>query len=191
MTKSVSRFQTDKNKCLATKLDGQFTLVDGAVQLPQACGSAKTYWPCDEENKCFRENAYYRAAGIDEETLLSFSREDIKDFFDGPENFLMRRKIWQIIDAHRDQENSNIVASVSDASAEISTMPSYASTLKSRGNATIAQGETIIKTSSPAFMLYSDSELAHAAYAGRDEPRFDESACAKHHRKYAHILSDA
>lgn len=34
MTKSVSRFQTDKNKFLASKLDGQFTLVDGAVQYP-------------------------------------------------------------------------------------------------------------------------------------------------------------
>jgi hypothetical protein len=37
-------------------------------------------------------------AGVDFETLLSFTRDDLKDLFDGPDKFLLRRKIWNIIE---------------------------------------------------------------------------------------------
>lgn len=37
------------------------------------------------------------AANIDEEALKSFSRDDLKDLFPGPENFLKRKKLWDFI----------------------------------------------------------------------------------------------
>ena len=35
---------------------------------------------------------------VDEETLLDFERHDLKDLFDGNENFLLRRKLWKILE---------------------------------------------------------------------------------------------
>ena len=37
-------------------------------------------------------------AGVDFETLLSFTRDDVKDLFDGPGKLLLRKKIWNIIE---------------------------------------------------------------------------------------------
>lgn len=37
------------------------------------------------------------AAGVDEEVLKGLSREDLKDLFPGPQNFLRRKKIWDVI----------------------------------------------------------------------------------------------
>jgi hypothetical protein len=38
------------------------------------------------------------AAKVDEETLLKFSRDDLQDLFNGPEQFLLRRRLWTIIE---------------------------------------------------------------------------------------------
>lgn len=37
------------------------------------------------------------AANIGEDLLLLLSRDDIRDLFPGPENFLRRRAIWHVV----------------------------------------------------------------------------------------------
>ena len=37
-------------------------------------------------------------ASVDEEILLGFTGEDLKDLFPGVEKFLLRSKIWNIIE---------------------------------------------------------------------------------------------
>lgn len=37
------------------------------------------------------------AAGVDEEALKGLSRDDLKDLFPGPGNFLRRKKLWEFI----------------------------------------------------------------------------------------------
>lgn len=39
----------------------------------------------------------FKAANIDEDVLKTLSREDLKDLFPGPENFLKRKKLWDMI----------------------------------------------------------------------------------------------
>lgn len=40
------------------------------------------------------------AANIGEDLLRSLSRDDIKDLFPGPENFLRRRALWLLVNNH-------------------------------------------------------------------------------------------
>lgn len=39
----------------------------------------------------------YTAASVDEEALKGLSRDDLKDLFPGPGNFLRRKKLWEFI----------------------------------------------------------------------------------------------
>lgn len=39
----------------------------------------------------------FTAASVDEEALISLSRDDLKDLFPGPENFLRRKKLWDFV----------------------------------------------------------------------------------------------
>jgi hypothetical protein len=34
---------------------------------------------------------------VDEDSILQFSKEDLKDLFDGVENFMLRRRLWKIL----------------------------------------------------------------------------------------------
>ncbi|KAK1898229.1 G1/S-specific cyclin-E [Dissostichus eleginoides] len=47
------------------------------------------------------EGQMRRAANIGEDLLHSLSRDDIKDLFPGPANFLRRRAIWLVVNAER------------------------------------------------------------------------------------------
>ena len=35
---------------------------------------------------------------IDDDMLLQFSRDDLKDLFPGVENFVLRRRLWSILE---------------------------------------------------------------------------------------------
>ena len=37
-------------------------------------------------------------AGVDNEILLSFTRDDLKDLFHGADKFMLRRRIWNVIE---------------------------------------------------------------------------------------------
>lgn len=41
---------------------------------------------------------FLSAANVDEDTLFEFSREDLKDLFDGVEHFMLRRRVWNILE---------------------------------------------------------------------------------------------
>lgn len=41
--------------------------------------------------------ANFTASNIDEGILKTLSRDDLKDLFPGPENFLRRKKLWDVI----------------------------------------------------------------------------------------------
>lgn len=41
---------------------------------------------------------FLSAANVDEDTLFEFSRKDLKDLFDGVEHFMLRRRVWNILE---------------------------------------------------------------------------------------------
>lgn len=46
-------------------------------------------------------------ANVGEDLLFSLSRDDIKDLFPGPENFLRRRTLWLAV--HKREEVSSVI----------------------------------------------------------------------------------
>ena len=40
---------------------------------------------------------YVSAANVDEDLLHSLSRDEVNELFPGPENFLRRRAVWQLV----------------------------------------------------------------------------------------------
>ncbi|XP_026048737.1 uncharacterized protein LOC113036543 isoform X3 [Astatotilapia calliptera] len=99
-----------------------------------------------------------QAANIDEETLRSFTRDDLKDLFPGHENFFRRKKIWDFIsqkfkstdqDAntfHRSKSNP-LGFDVSQCQPQTSTPISYTADKKMK------------MPDPPEYVVYTDSEL--------------------------------
>ena len=40
----------------------------------------------------------FLAANIDDDMLIQFSRDDLKDLFPGVANFVLRRRLWSILE---------------------------------------------------------------------------------------------
>ncbi|KAM3583192.1 uncharacterized protein V6R79_014190 [Siganus canaliculatus] len=90
--------------------------------------------------------ATLRAANIGEDLLPSLSRDDIKDLFPGPENFLRRRAIWLVV--NKDEEV--------DAAPEIQPSPPIGGSNPSKEEATTSKFVTL---SNPEYIVFTDSEL--------------------------------
>ncbi|XP_078023648.1 uncharacterized protein LOC144462870 [Epinephelus lanceolatus] len=84
--------------------------------------------------------ATLRAANIGEDLLPSFSRDDIKDLFPGPENFLRRRAIWLVVN-----NDEKVRASPPTGGSDLSK--DKASTSK------------FVTLSNPEYIVFTDSEL--------------------------------
>ncbi|KAJ8260314.1 hypothetical protein GJAV_G00179550 [Gymnothorax javanicus] len=87
-----------------------------------------------------------RAANIGEDLLSSLSRDDIKDLFPGPENFLRRRAIWRVVNKDEKVESAAQVQQPS---------PTEGSGLSTE-EPNISKFVTI---SNPEYIVFTDSEL--------------------------------
>ncbi|KAJ8277586.1 hypothetical protein GJAV_G00077080 [Gymnothorax javanicus] len=87
-----------------------------------------------------------RAANIGEDLLSSLSRDDIKDLFPGPENFLRRRAIWRVVNKDERVESAAQVQQPS---------PTEGSGLSTE-EPNISKFVTI---SNPEYIVFTDSEL--------------------------------
>ncbi|TKS66016.1 hypothetical protein D9C73_000072 [Collichthys lucidus] len=90
--------------------------------------------------------ATLRAANIGEDLLPSLSRDDIKDLFPGPENFLRRRAIWLVV--NKDEKV--------DTAPEIQQSPPTGGSNLSKEEASTSKFLTM---SNPQYIVFTDSEL--------------------------------
>ncbi|KAM4585548.1 uncharacterized protein PAE49_004768 isoform 1-T1 [Odontesthes bonariensis] len=98
------------------------------------------------------------AASIDEEALKNLSRDDLKDLFPGPENFLRRKKLWDFINQKcesrtTDQDASTCSGSPPSTSAIPPSQPQTSSPISETADKTVKLPEP------PQYVLYTDSEL--------------------------------
>ncbi|KAK2836794.1 hypothetical protein Q7C36_014663 [Tachysurus vachellii] len=101
--------------------------------------------------------AVLEAAKIDEGVLKTLSRDDLKDLFPGPENFLRRKKLWDVIGPKcenlSDQDTSPVACSGSGI------IPSVSAVLPNQPQTSTPIHETSAKTTKPHYVVYADSEL--------------------------------
>ncbi|XP_073336348.1 uncharacterized protein [Pagrus major] len=90
--------------------------------------------------------ATLRAANIGEDLLHSLSRDDIKDLFPGPENFLRRRAIWLVV--NKDEKVDTV--------PEIQQSPPTGGSDLSKEEANTSKFVTM---SNPEYIVFTDSEL--------------------------------
>ncbi|CAG5893726.1 unnamed protein product, partial [Menidia menidia] len=88
-------------------------------------------------------------ANIGEDLLPLLSRDDIKDLFPGPENFLRRRAIWLVV--NKDEKV--------DAAPEILQSPPTGGSDPSKEEASTSKSVTM---SNPEYIVFTDSELEQA-----------------------------
>ncbi|CAG5850998.1 unnamed protein product, partial [Menidia menidia] len=93
--------------------------------------------------------ATLKAANIGEDLLPLLSRDDIKDLFPGPENFLRRRAIWLVV--NKDEKV--------DAAPEILQSPPTGGSDPSKEEASTSKFVTM---SNPEYIVFTDSELEQA-----------------------------
>ncbi|KAI4886931.1 hypothetical protein NFI96_030450 [Prochilodus magdalenae] len=96
----------------------------------------------------------FKAANIDEEVLKTLSREDLKDLFPGPENFLKRKKLWDMIgpkDGDPDQDRGS--GNVSATCAVLTSQPPTSTPVHE------ITAKTVKLPDPPEYVVYTDSEL--------------------------------
>ncbi|KAI4892098.1 hypothetical protein NFI96_019151, partial [Prochilodus magdalenae] len=95
-----------------------------------------------------------KAANIDEEVLKTLSQEDLKDLFPGPENFLKRKKLWDMIgpkDGDPDQDRGS--GNVSATCAVLTSQPQTSTPVHE------ITAKTVKLPDPPEYVVYTDSEL--------------------------------
>ncbi|KAM3607385.1 uncharacterized protein V6R79_006749 [Siganus canaliculatus] len=90
--------------------------------------------------------------------LSTLSREDLRDLFPGPENFLRRKAVWNLChdvsEEQSVQENSNL----GNSSINDSPMPQTSTPLKAKP-LKYSTPEKVVKLSFPEYVLHTDTEL--------------------------------
>ncbi|CAL8406248.1 unnamed protein product [Arctogadus glacialis] len=100
-----------------------------------------------------------RAANISEEMVSTLSREDLRDLFPGPENFLRRKAVWRICHGVSEEETGR-EDSKSTCSTSINGSPlPQTSTPVKRCPAKHTTPEKVVKLSFPEYVLHTDTEL--------------------------------
>ncbi|XP_041964251.1 uncharacterized protein LOC121721413 isoform X2 [Alosa sapidissima] len=87
------------------------------------------------------------AASVDEEALKGLSRDDLRDLFPGPENFLKRKKLWNFI-----SENCE---NTTDQDANSCAMPPC----QPQTSTPISSEKKMKMPDPPEYVVYTDSEL--------------------------------
>lgn len=65
-------------------------------------------------------NVNFKATNIDKGVLKTLSRDDLKDLFPGPENFLKRKKLWDVIGL---KVNVHIQSKIANVIDKIKSVP--------------------------------------------------------------------
>ncbi|KAL7406521.1 hypothetical protein ABVT39_021316 [Epinephelus coioides] len=88
--------------------------------------------------------ATLKEANIGEDLLPTLSRDDIKDLFPGPENFLRRRALWLVVNRDEKEETPPSTTGGSDLSKEEPNISKF------------------VTMSNPEYIVFIDSELEQA-----------------------------
>ncbi|KAI4889729.1 hypothetical protein NFI96_033080 [Prochilodus magdalenae] len=118
--------------------------------LMESCADGET--PSSQANT--RVTDIFKPANIDEEVLKTLSREDFKDLFPGPENFLKRKKLWDMIgpkDGDPDQDRGS--GNVSATCAVLTSQPQTSTPVHE------ITAKTVKLPDPPEYVVYTDSEL--------------------------------
>ncbi|XP_029951060.1 uncharacterized protein LOC115391096 [Salarias fasciatus] len=117
------------------------------------------------------------AANIDEALLHTLSRDDLKDLFPGPENFLRRKQLWGLV--NQEDENSTSPDKADPGETGIVSPPRGAPPISPQASTPLVKRnpqKTLQLPSPPEYVLYTDSELELArkhyfemARIGREE----------------------
>ncbi|KAK1882852.1 putative 1-phosphatidylinositol 3-phosphate 5-kinase [Dissostichus eleginoides] len=86
-----------------------------------------------------------KAANIGEDLLHSLSRDDIKDLFPGPANFLRRRAIWLVVNAGKVETTAEILHPSPPRGSDLSNEEPNTS--------------MFVTMSNPTYIVFTDSEL--------------------------------
>ncbi|KAK1891622.1 Kynurenine/alpha-aminoadipate aminotransferase mitochondrial [Dissostichus eleginoides] len=86
-----------------------------------------------------------KAANIGEDLLHSLSRDDIKDLFPGPANFLRRRAIWLVVNAVKVETTAEILHPSPPRDSDLSNEEPNTS--------------MFVTMSNPTYIVFTDSEL--------------------------------
>ncbi|XP_069376260.1 uncharacterized protein [Paralichthys olivaceus] len=97
------------------------------------------------------------AAGVDEEALKGLSRDDLKDLFPGPGNFLRRKKLWEFINQNCENTTDQDASTCSGSGI----MPSTSSMppCQPQASTPISAEKTMKMPDPPEYVVYTDSEL--------------------------------
>ncbi|XP_072572664.1 uncharacterized protein [Paramormyrops kingsleyae] len=106
------------------------------------------------------------AANIDNVLLHTLSRDDLRDLFPGPENFLRRRQLWTFF--HKEDENPSLTDKAGPEETGTVFSPQGTPPSPQRFTPLIkkTQEKTLQLPSPPEYVIYTDSELelAHKHY---------------------------
>ncbi|XP_036390587.1 uncharacterized protein LOC118781697 [Megalops cyprinoides] len=104
------------------------------------------------------------AANISDLMLGTLSRDDLRDLFPVPENFIRRKTIWLTIhpeeSGREDSKPKDPTADSSTSTTNEQSLP-LTSTPVRRGPERNTTPEKVVKLSCPEYVLYTDTELEH------------------------------
>ncbi|KAL7390382.1 hypothetical protein ABVT39_020084 [Epinephelus coioides] len=130
-----------------------------------ACGVNKHTRTCNVHNYKSSQNdlavtveRVTQAANISEEMMGTLSREDLRDLFPGPENFLRRKAVWRachgvLEESCQDDSKSSGSSSINESPMRQTSTPVNATPTK------YTSPEKVVKLSSPEYVLHTDTEL--------------------------------
>ncbi|XP_028414921.1 uncharacterized protein LOC114538008 [Dendronephthya gigantea] len=129
-------------------------------------------------------------ASVNEDMLMDFSRDDLKDLFAGADKFLLRKKIWNIIEKARGCKEK-MLESPNSAKVKINQTPvvnpqtppvqkhlgisqsqllrspsSWLESPPSPASVDLTSSQVITPAPSPAFVVYTDNEIVCSAKTG-------------------------
>ncbi|XP_071350260.1 uncharacterized protein [Trachinotus anak] len=100
-----------------------------------------------------------RAANITETMMSTLSREDLRDLFPGPENFLRRKAVWRACHGASEEESGQEHSKLSGSSSFNASPMRQTSTPVNASPAKYTTPEKVVKLSFPEYVLHTDTEL--------------------------------
>ncbi|XP_062420086.1 uncharacterized protein LOC119230113 isoform X2 [Pungitius pungitius] len=100
-----------------------------------------------------------RAANITETMMSTLSREDLRDLFPGPENFLRRKAFWRACHGASEEESGQEHSNLSGSSSFNTSPMRLTSTPVNASPTNHKTPEKVVKLYSPEYVLHTDTEL--------------------------------
>ncbi|KAJ8364891.1 hypothetical protein SKAU_G00137220 [Synaphobranchus kaupii] len=101
-----------------------------------------------------------RAANISEGIMGTLSREDLRDLFPGPENFLRRKAVWRTCHGVSEEESARDDSKPMGSSTAVNESPLPLTSTPVKGcPAEYTNPGKVVKLSFPEYVLHTDTEL--------------------------------